>query len=75
MTEIDYLKLKLEDKEKAFDKLHNRHMVCLKKMGELEKENEQLKSRIAFFEEQEDEFEQYTAQTIEDMIAYYRDDW
>ena len=39
----------------------------------LEKENEQLKSRIAFFEEQEDEFEKYTAQTIQNMIADYRE--
>ena len=39
----------------------------------LEKENEQLKLRIAFFEEQEDEFEKYTAQTIQNMIADYRE--
>lgn len=43
MTEIDYLKLKLEDKEKAFDKLHKRHMDCLKKQGELERELKELK--------------------------------
>ena len=36
MTEIDYLKLKLEDSEKAFDKLHQRHMILLKEQGELE---------------------------------------
>lgn len=39
----------------------------------LKEENEQLKSRIAFFEEQEDEFEKYTAQTIKNMIADYRE--
>ena len=46
MTEIDYLKLKLEDKEKAFDKLHKLHMESLKKQGELEKENKQLKEQL-----------------------------
>ena len=45
----------------------------LDKIKELEEENEQLKSRIAFFEEQEDEFEKYTAQTIQNMIADYRE--
>ena len=40
----------------------------------LKEENEELKQRIALFEKQEDEFEQYTAQTIENMIANYRDD-
>ena len=39
----------------------------------LKEENEQLKSRIAFFEEQEDEFEKYTAQTIKNMIVDYRE--
>lgn len=39
----------------------------------LKEKNEQLKSRIAFFEEQEDEFEKYTAQTIQNMIADYRE--
>ena len=43
MTEIDYLKLKLKDMEKAFDKLHQRHMVLLKEQGELERKNEQLR--------------------------------
>lgn len=42
MSEIDYLKLKLKDMEKAFDKLHQRHMVLLKEQGELERKNEQL---------------------------------
>lgn len=46
MTELDYLKMKLEDKEKAFDKLFKRHMDLLKQQGELEKENEQLKDFI-----------------------------
>ena len=46
MTEIDYLKLKLEDKEKAFDRLHKLHMELLKKQGELEKENKQLKEQL-----------------------------
>lgn len=45
MTEMDYLKLKLEDTEKAFDKLHKRHMDLLKQQGELEKENKQLKNK------------------------------
>lgn len=43
MTELDYLKLKLKDKEKAFDKLHKLHMESLKKQGELEKEIIKLK--------------------------------
>ena len=42
------------------------------KIFELKEENEQLRQKVAFFEEQEDEFEQYTAQTIENMIADYR---
>ena len=46
MTEIDYLKCKLEDTEKAFDKLHKRHIELLKQQGKLEKENEQLKQEI-----------------------------
>ena len=46
MTEIDYLKCKLEDTEKAFDKLHKRHIESLKQQGKLEKENEQLKKQI-----------------------------
>ena len=41
---------------------------------ELKEENEQLKQRIALFEQQEDEFEEATAQTIQNMIANYRDD-
>ena len=41
-------------------------------LNSLSEENEQLKSRIAFFEKQADEFEQYTAQTIQNMIADYR---
>ena len=41
MTEIDYLKNKMDDLEKAFDKLHQRHMNLLKEQGELERENEQ----------------------------------
>ena len=40
----------------------------------LKEENEQLKQRIALFEQQEDEFEEATAQTIQNMIANYRDD-
>lgn len=52
MTEIDYLKLKLEDKEKAFDKLHKLHMELLKKQGELENENNMLKERIRELEEE-----------------------
>ena len=53
----------------------NAEIRSLRKWGKfLEKENEELKQRIALFEQQEDEFEQYTAQTIENMIADYRDD-
>ena len=47
MSELDYLKMKLEDKEKAFDKLFKRHMDLLKQKEELEKENEQLKDENA----------------------------
>lgn len=46
MTEIDYLKCKLEDTEKAFDKLHKRHIELLKQQGKLEKENELLKQKL-----------------------------
>ena len=46
----------------------------LREIRQLKEENEQLRQRIAFFEKQEDEFEQYTAQTIQNMIANYRDD-
>lgn len=42
MTEIDYLKCKLEDTEKAFDKLHKRHIELLKQQGALEQENANL---------------------------------
>lgn len=42
MTEMDYLKHKIDDIEKAFDKLHQRHMNLLKEQGELERENERL---------------------------------
>lgn len=43
-------------------------------ISDLQEENEELKQRITLFEKQEDEFEQYTAQSIENMIANYRDD-
>lgn len=46
MTEIDYLKCKLEDTEKAFDNLHKRHIELLKQQGKLEKENEQLRKEL-----------------------------
>lgn len=46
MSEIDYLKCKLEDTEKAFDKLHKRHIELLKQQGQLEKENELLEQKI-----------------------------
>lgn len=39
---MDYLKHKIDDLEKAFDKLHQRHMNLLKEQGELERENERL---------------------------------
>lgn len=42
MSEVDYLKHKIDDIEKAFDKLHQRHMTLLKEQGELERENERL---------------------------------
>lgn len=42
MTEMDYLKHKIDDLEKAFDKLHQRHMDLLKEQGELERKNERL---------------------------------
>ena len=51
MTEIDYLKCKLEDAEKAFDKLHKRHIELLKKQGELEKKNERLRKQIQNYEQ------------------------
>lgn len=46
MTELDALKWELEQKTKAFDKLHKRHMDLLRKQGELERENKQLKQRL-----------------------------
>lgn len=46
MTEIDYLKCKLEDTEKAFDKLYKSYIELLKQQGELEIENEQLKQEL-----------------------------
>lgn len=46
MTEIDYLKLKLEDREKAFNKLLKLHIKSLKKQGKLEKENKELKTQL-----------------------------
>lgn len=45
MSEIDYLKAKLHDSEKAFNKLHKRHIDLLIKQGQLEKENEQLRQQ------------------------------
>ena len=51
MTEIDYLKCKLEDAEKAFDKLHKRYIELLKKQGKLEKENEQLRKDVENLQE------------------------
>ena len=46
MTEIDYLKCKLEDTEKAFDKLYKSYIELLKQQGELEIENKQLKQEL-----------------------------
>lgn len=66
--EVEYIR----DKKLCEDKDFAEFMDFVE---ELAKENEQLKSRIAFFEEQEDEFEKYTAQTIQNMIANYRDDY
>lgn len=39
---MDYLKHKIDDLEKAFDKLHQRHMNLLKEQGDLERTNERL---------------------------------
>lgn len=69
MTEVDYLKCKLEDAEKAFDKLHNRYIELLKQQGKLEKENEQLRQMI-----KENVFERYREGSLADLefkaIAY-----
>lgn len=63
------------DKIERLQRENNKLKVhCKYEVKQLKEENEQLKSRIAFFEEQEDEFERYTAQTIENMISRYRDD-
>lgn len=51
MTEIDYLKCKLEDTEKAFDKLHKIHIELLKQQGKLEKENKKLRKQIQNYEQ------------------------
>lgn len=56
MTEIEYLKCKLEDTEKAFDKLHKRHIELLKQQGKLEKENEELKKEADYFERKKCEY-------------------
>lgn len=58
MTEIDYLKLKLEDKEKAFDKLHKRHMGCLKKIGGLEREIKELQEENEYLKKENARFKQ-----------------
>lgn len=72
MTEIDYLKCKLEDTEKAFDKLHKRHIELLKQQGKLEKENEQLRQTMQkvceLLEEEVDLFSDKA--TEHDVIAY-----
>lgn len=52
MTEIDYLKCKLEDTEKAFDKLHKRYIELLKQQGKLEIENKQLKEYCTMLKSQ-----------------------
>lgn len=69
MSEIDYLKCKLEDTEKAFDKLHKRHIALLKQQGKLEKENEQLRQMI-----KENVFQRYRESSLADLefkaIAY-----
>ena len=65
--EADYFERKKCEYWNMYNEAHSDRII-------LKKENEQLKSRIAFFEEQEDEFETYTAQTIQNMIANYRDD-
>lgn len=49
MTEIDFLRIKLQDSEKAFDKLHKRHISLLKKQGKLERENQKLKELVLFY--------------------------
>ena len=52
MTEIDYLKHKINDMEKAFDKLHQRHMVLLKEQGELERYIDEQQATITHLEEE-----------------------
>lgn len=68
---------KLNEQQAIIEQLKKEYKIAIDEMvtdyKKLEKENEQLKSRIAFFEEQEDEFEKYTAQTIQNMIADYRE--
>lgn len=49
MTEVDALTYELEQERKAFDKLHKRHMKLLKQQGNLEKENEELKTLVNFY--------------------------
>ena len=51
MTEIDALRYDIEQERKAFDKLYKRHIELLKQQGEVEKENEELKSELKGREE------------------------
>lgn len=82
MTEIDYLKAKLEDKEKAFDKLYERYIKLLKQQGELERENEQLKKenyelhkRLGDFEPFERYMKERTSKTsVNDIIGLVKTD-
>lgn len=74
MTEIDYLKLKLEDKEKAFDKLHKRHMDCLKKQGELERELKELEEENEQLRKELDNFKPIMFQNMQKgtIILYFK---
>ena len=65
MTEIDYLKHKINDMEKAFDKLHKRHMILLKEQGELERYIDEQQSRIKKLEEEKVEL-------MEDCACQYK---
>lgn len=65
MTEIDYLKHKINDMEKAFDKLHQRHMVLLKEQGELERYSNEQQSKIKELEKKNKELKiKYTNRGI-----------
>lgn len=51
MTEIDALRYELQEEQKAFDKLHKRHINLLKQQGELERENKKFKEELRIYRE------------------------